>query len=142
MTAKIEYPPGDLYQWNFKEDDGRVRLIGTDPALGDAVVFRWIDEPQGWERREPWPARLENATLLERKRGAASGWPGSIPLLRRPVGRPRKEEIVETERRGRVTAILRRDEVFEIMRRASAVKRTIGEWAADVLRARLREDQP
>jgi hypothetical protein len=138
MAKQLEYDPNAiLYRWIYKEDDGNVRLIGTDPALKDTTkFFRWIDEPHGWEQREPWSQGTVNATAIQHKIGARSGWTGAIPLPSRPVGRPRKE-VAEEDRPVSVSTSMRRAELFEIMRRAGEEKMTVSEWVAGVLRDRL-----
>jgi hypothetical protein len=137
MTKRIEYEPNAiLYRWNFKEDDGKIRLIGTDPAIADLTkLFRWIDEPHGWEGREPWLGGTVTATRVEHKLGAHSGWTGAIPVSRSP-GRP-KREIADDDRPVSVSTAVRRAELFEIMRRAADAKQTVAQWVAAVLREKL-----
>lgn len=146
MTKKIEYAPDAiLYRWHYKEDDGQIRLIGTDPALGDSSkLFRWIDAPEGWNDREPWSGGTTKATWIDPKLGSHSGWPGAIPVSR-AVGRPKKEiadnkEIANDERPERLSTTVWRAELIEIMRRAADAKQTVPEWIAAVLRKELVED--
>jgi hypothetical protein len=135
-VAKNYDPNALLYQWNFREDDNLPRLIGTDPALADrSKFFRWVNEPNGWERRESWPAGATNITSLDNAAGIASGWPGSVPL-RGPVGRPRKE-LPEDDRPVTISMSIRRAEVFEIQRLASDARKTVSEWIASVVRTEL-----
>jgi hypothetical protein len=139
MGKKIEYSPHALlFRWNYREDDGAVRLVGTDPELKDAArFFRWIDEPGGWDRREPWVQATANATQVEHKVGFASGWPGAQPISR-PLGRPRKD-VAEDDRPVSVSTSLRRAELFEIQRLAADARQSVSEWVASALRARLGE---
>ena len=129
-------PNALLYRWSFREDDGLPRLIGTDPALEDrSKFFRWVDEPGGWERRQPWPHGATNVETLDNAAGAASGWPGALPLRSGP-GRPRKE-IPDDDRPVTVSLSVRRAEVFEIQRHASDARKTVSEWISGVVRAEL-----
>ena len=135
MVKKFD-PQALLYRWNFREDDGLPRLIGTDPALADrSKFFRWINEPGGWERREPWPHGATNVEALENTAGTVSGWPGAVPLRGSP-GRPRKE-LADDDRPVTMSLSLRRVEVFEIQQLASGDRKTVSEWLAAVVRAEL-----
>lgn len=135
--AKQYDPNALLYCWAYREEDGQLRLIGTDPALADrARFFRWIAQPGGWDQREPWPAGIANAELVDNATGAASGWPGAVPLRAKP-GRPRKEYEDEDERPASINTTMKRAELFEIQRRASEEHKSVSEWAAGVLRAEL-----
>lgn len=126
-----------LYRWLYKEDDGFVRLIGTDPALADrSQFFRWSDEPGGWSRREPWPQGAANVEPLDNAAGAQSGWPGATPVPGRSPGRPRKE-VADDDRPINITASVRRGELFEIQRRAAEARKSVSEWIAGVIRAQL-----
>lgn len=130
-------PNALLYRWSFREDDNLPRLIGTDPALSDrSKFFRWINEPGGWDRREPWPHGATNVEALDNSAGVASGWPGAQPLPPRPRGRPVKE-VAEDDRPVTVSFSIRRAAMFEIQRRASDGRQTVGEWIAGVVRAEL-----
>lgn len=138
--AKVYDPNAILYRWLFKEEDGLVRLIGTDPALVDRDrLFRWIDQPGGWDDREPWPQNATNADLIDNALGVASGWPGSVPV-RKPPGRPRKD-LGPEDRSINVSASVRRAELFEIQRAASAAQQSVAEWVADAIRSQLRIQQ-
>ena len=132
-----QYDPNALlYQWRFREDDNLPRLIGTDPALSDrSKFFRWINEPGGWERREPWPHGATNVEALDNSAGLASGWPGAFPLRGKP-GRPRKE-VADDDRPITMSISIRRAEVFEIQRRASDARQTVSEWIASAVRAEI-----
>jgi hypothetical protein len=140
MTKKLEYNvDAVLYRWNYREDDGLVRLIGTDPDLKDkARFFRWIDEPLGWTRREIWAQGASNVTAVDQRVGTGSGWPGALPVTR-PLGRPKKE-LAKDDQPVTVTTSLRRGELFEIMRRAADARLSVSEWVADVVRGQL--DRP
>ena len=132
-----QYDPNALlYRWSFREDDNLPRLIGTDPALSDrSKFFRWINEPGGWARREPWPHGATNVEALDNSAGLASGWPGAVPLRGKP-GRPRKE-IADDDRPITMSLSIRRAEVFEIQRLASDARQTVSEWIAGVVRAEI-----
>lgn len=129
-------PNALLYRWSYREDDNLPRLIGTDPALADrSKFFRWINEPGGWERREPWPSGATNVETLDNSAGVASGWPGAIPI-RAKLGRPRKE-VEGDDRPVTLSLSIRRAEVFEIQRLASDARLTVSEWIGSVVRAEL-----
>ena len=129
-------PNALLYRWNFREDDNLPRLIGTDPELADrSKFFRWISEPGGWERREPWPHGATNVEALDNEAGTTSGWPGALPS-RAKLGRPRKE-VSEEDRPVTLSFSIRRAEVFEIQRYASDARQTVSEWMGSVVRAEL-----
>ena len=129
-------PNALLYRWTFREDDNLPRLIGTDPELENrSRFFRWINEPGGWERREPWPPGASNVEPLDNTAGTASGWPGAIPLRAKP-GRPRKE-VTDDDRPVTMSLSVRRAEVFEIQRHASDARKTVSEWVGGVVRAEL-----
>lgn len=129
-------PNAILYRWTFREDDNLPRLIGTDPALADrSKFFRWVNEPGGWERCEPWPHGATNVEALDNAAGITSGWPGAFPLRATP-GRPRKE-VAEDDRPVTMSLSIRRAEVFEIQRHASDVRKTVSEWIGSVVRAEL-----
>jgi hypothetical protein len=132
-----QYDPNALlYRWIFREEDNLPRLIGTDPALADrSKFFRWINEPGGWERRDPWPHGATNVEALDNSVGLASGWPGAVPLRGKP-GRPVKE-VADDDRPITVSCSIRRAEVFEIQRLASDTRRTVSEWIAGVVRAEI-----
>lgn len=137
--GKVYDPHAILYRWLFKEEDGLVRLIGTDPALADrSRLFRWIDQPGGWDDREPWPQGVTNTEIIDNAVGAVSGWPGAVPVRVSP-GRPRNKEVAGSEDRSiNVSASVRRTELFEIQRVASAARQSVSEWVADAIRAQLR----
>lgn len=129
-------PQALLYRWIFREDDNLPRLIGTDPALSDrSKFFRWINEPGGWERREPWPTGATNVEALDNSAGIASGWPGATPL-RSKLGRPRKE-VPDDDRLVAMSLSVRRADVFEIQRLASEARQTVSEWVAGVVRSEI-----
>jgi hypothetical protein len=132
-----QYDPNALlYRWMYREDDGLPQLIGTDPELADrSKFFRWIDEPNGWERRIPWPQGAVNVESLPNAVGLASGWPGAQPIRAKP-GRPRKE-VDDDDRPVTVSLSVRRAEIFEIQQLASTARRTVSEWLAGVVRAEL-----
>ena len=135
MERKFD-PNALLYRWIFREDDNLPRLIGTDPALADrSKFFRWINEPGGWDRREPWPQGTANTEALDNVAGSASGWPGAIPLRGKP-GRPRKE-VQDDDRPVTLSLSIRRAEVFDIQRYASDARKTVSEWIGGVVRAEL-----
>ena len=124
---------GLLYRWIFREDDGLVRFIGTDPALGDDLqLFRWVNEPGGWDRREPWSQGIANAEKIDSVMAAVSGWPGA----KRGPGRPKKE-VPEDDRPISVSASVRRAELFEMQRLASEQRKSVSEWIASAIRAQL-----
>ena len=129
-------PHALLYRWNFREDDNLPRLIGTDPELADrSKFFRWVNEPGGWDRREPWPHGATNVEALDNSAGLASGWPGAVPVRGKP-GRPRKD-VPDDERPVTLSLSLRRAEVFEVQRLAADARQTVGEWIGSVVRAEL-----
>lgn len=129
-------PNALLYRWIYREEDNLPRMIGTDPALADrSKFFRWVNEPGGWEHREPWSAGTANTEVLDNSAGIASGWPGA-QVLRPKLGRPRKE-VEEADRPVTLSFSIRRADVFEIQRRASDARRTVSEWLGDVVRGRL-----
>lgn len=129
-------PNALLYRWRFREDDNLPRLIGTDPELADrSKFFRWINEPGGWERREPWPPGATNVEALDNVAGTASGWPGALPLRAKP-GRPRKE-VADEDRPVTLSFSVRRAELYEIQRHASDARQTVSEWVGGVARAEL-----
>lgn len=129
-------PNALLYRWTFREDDNLPRLIGTDPELANrSKFFRWVNEPGGWERREPWPHGATNVEPLDNAAGTASGWPGAVPLRRNP-GRPIKE-VADDDRPVTVSLSVRRAEVFQIQRHASDARKTVSEWVGGVVRAEL-----
>jgi hypothetical protein len=129
-------PNAILYRWSFREDDNLPRLIGTDPALADrSKFFRWINEPSGWERREPWPHGATNVEALDNVAGTASGWPGALPLRAQP-GRPRKE-VADDDRPVTMSFSIRRAEVYAIQRHASDARQTVSEWISGAVRAVL-----
>ena len=129
-------PNALLYRWSFREDDNLPRLIGTDPSLADrSKFFRWVNEPGGWERREPWLHGATNVEVLDNVAGTASGWPGALPLRAKP-GRPRKE-VADDDRPVTMGLSIRRAEVFEIQRHASDARQTVSEWIGGVVRAEL-----
>lgn len=129
-------PQAILYRWSFREDDNLPRLIGTDPDLADrSKFFRWIDEPGGWERREPWPQGATNVHALDNAAGITSGWPGAIPLKAKR-GRPTKD-VPEDDKLVPVNVSVRRAEMFVLQRLASEARQTVGEWATSVVRAEI-----
>ena len=132
-------PEALLYRWVFKEDDNLPRLIGTDPELADRTkFFRWINEPGGWERREPWTQGATNVEAVDNSMGITSGWPGAIPQsgAKRGPGRPRKE-VADEDRLVVISVSIRRAEMFDIQRIASDSRQTVPEWATAVVRAEL-----
>ena len=131
-------PNAILFRWTFREEDNLPRLIGTDPALADrAKFFRWIDEPAGWDRREPWLHGAVNVEVADNAAGSASNWPGAVPVRGKP-GRPRKDFAEDDENRPvSLSLSVRRSEIFEIQRHASAARKTVSEWLASVVRAEL-----
>lgn len=130
-----QFPPDALlYRWNFQEDDARPRLIGTDPTIGRDQFFRWVNEPGGWDRREPWPQGAANAEKIGNAAAAVSGWPGAS--AGRGRGRPKKE-LAEDDRPISVSASVRRAELFEIQQLASASKKSVSEWIASAIRSQL-----
>lgn len=131
-------PNALLYRWIYREDDGLPRLIGTDPALADrSKFFRWVNVPHGWNDREPWPQGTANTEALSHQDGAASGWPGAVPLPSAPRGRPRKEFASNDDRPVSVSASVRRAELFEIQKIASEERKSVSEWVCDAIRAQL-----
>jgi hypothetical protein len=136
-VAKQYDPNALLYRWLFKEEDGLVRLVGTDPELGDRTrFFRWIDQPGGWEDREAWPQGATNVEVLDNALGKVSGWPGAVPV-RKPVGRPRKDVAGPEDRSINVSASIKRAELFEVQRAASEARQSVPEWIAAAIRLRL-----
>lgn len=132
-----QYDPNALlYRWSFREDDNLPRLIGTDPSLADrSKFFRWINEPGGWERREPWPHGATNVEALDNSAGLASGWTGAVPLRGKP-GRPVKE-VADDDRPLTMSFSIRRAEVFKIQRLASDARQTVSEWIAGAVLAEV-----
>ena len=129
-------PQAILYRWMYREDDDLPRLIGTDPDLADrSKFFRWIDEPGGWLRKEPWSQGATNVQALDNSAGLASGWPGAIPLAPKR-GRPTKD-VAEDDKLVPVNVTVRRAEMFDIQRLASDARQTVPEWAASVIRAEI-----
>lgn len=129
-------PQALLYRWIFREDDNLPRLIGTDPDLADrSKFFRWINEPGGWDRREPWPQGATNVEALDNSAGITSGWPGAIPVKAKR-GRPVKE-VADDDRLVAMSLSVRRADVFEIQRLASEARQTVSEWVAGVVRAEI-----
>ncbi len=126
-----------LYRWNYREADGSSRFIGTDPAigLGDGRWFRWINEPGGWDRREPWPQGTANAEKVANAVALISGWPGAVPMSR-GRGRPKKE-LADDDRPTSVSASVRRSELYEMQLLASAARKSVSEWIAGVIREQL-----
>ena len=137
MGKSKQYDPNALlYRWLFREDDQLPRLIGTDPALADrSKFFRWVNEPTGWERREPWPQGATNIEVLDNSAGLASGWPGAIPIPA-TMGRPRKE-VPDDDRLISMNFSIRRGDVFDVQRLASDARQTVSEWISGVIRAEL-----
>lgn len=142
--GKLYDPNALLYRWLYREEDNLQRLIGTDPALGDrSKFFRWINEPDGWEQREPWPAGATNVETLDNAAGAKSGWPGAAPVPAKR-GRP-PNDVAEDDRLVTVSLSVRRAEVYEIQRHASDARKTVSEWIGAAVRAelgRLRDKAP
>ena len=139
MTKKYD-PNALLYLWTLKEEDGIMRLIGTDPALADrSTFFRWKNVPGGWDHREPWPHGPLNADPCANAKGEHSGWPGASPLPARPVGRPRKE-VSADERPTNLSTSVRRSELFVIQKLASEDRKSVSEWVASVIRDRLQKE--
>ena len=140
MGKQKEYDPeAILYRWLYREDDNLVRLIGTDPELADRTTFfRWINEPGGWERREPWPQGATNVETVDNKVGLTSGWPGAIPQIgvKRGPGRPRKE-VADEDRIVAMSVSIRRGDLFEIQRLASDARQTVSEWVSSVVRVEI-----
>jgi hypothetical protein len=135
MTKQREYSPSAQLLVE-KDADGKSWLIGTDPVLQDTtVLFRWPNEPHGWERRTPHTDGTAGATAVAPPFGTHSCWPGSIPVVR-AVGRPRKE-VAQEDRPISVSTSMRRGELLEIMQRAAAEKLTVSEWVAVTIRSRL-----
>lgn len=138
--AKTYDPNAILYRWRFKEEDGLIRLIGTDPAVADrSRLFRWIDQPGGWDDREPWSQGTMNAELIDNALGFTSGWPGAKPITK-PVGRPRNKIEGPPDKPINVSASIKRVELFEIQRLASAAEQSVAEWVASAIRAQLRQE--
>lgn len=135
---KLEYDPNSvLYRHKYKDDGGCFILVGSDPELADPTkLFRWLDEPVGWEKRELWSQGVTELIPVVNPVGGRSGWPGAIPLAPRPPGRPRKDLPVE-DQIVKVSASLRRAELFEIMRLAADSRQSVAEWVAATLRERL-----
>lgn len=135
MAKQREYDPSARL-FLEKDADGKPWLIGTDPVLQDTtVLYRWPNEPHGWERRTPHAAGFAGATAVEPPFGTHSCWPGAIPVVR-AVGRPRKE-VAQEDRPISVSTSMRRGELLEIMQRAAAEKLTVSEWVAVTIRSRL-----
>lgn len=131
-------PNALLYSWNFREEDGLPRLIGTNPELADrSQFFRWINEPGGWERHEPWPQGATNVQALDNSAGLASGWPGATPLRGKP-GRPRKDPVPENDRTVALSISVRRADVIDIQRRASNANKTVSEWLVGIVHDALK----
>ena len=129
-------PQALLYRWSFREDDNLPRLIGTDPSLGDrSKFFRWINEPGGWAKREPWPHGPTNVEAVDNSAGLTSGWPGAVPM-RPKLGRPIKD-VPEDDKLVATSISIRRAELFKIQRLASDARQTVSEWVASVVRAEI-----
>jgi hypothetical protein len=129
-----------LCRWLYRGEDGLVRLVGTDPELADRThFFRWVNEPGGWSRREPWPDGLVNTEVIDNAAGAASGWPGATPL-RGKAGRPRKE-LEDSDKPASVKASVRRTELFEIQRLASNAQKSVSEWVTIAIRDKLAREK-
>lgn len=129
-------PQALLYRWSFREDDNLPRLIGTDPSLADrSKFFRWINEPGGWAKREPWPHGPTNVEAVDNSAGLASGWPGAVPI-RPKLGRPVKE-VPEDDKLVATSVSIRRAELFKVQRLASDARQTVSEWVASVVRAEI-----
>jgi len=137
LVGKNYDPNALLYRWIYREEDNLQRLVGTDPALADrSKFFRWINEPDGWERREPWPAGTTNVETLDNAAGVLSAWPGAVPLPAKR-GRPPKEEVAEDDRVVTLSLSVRRAELYEIQRHASDARKTVTEWLGATVRAEL-----
>jgi hypothetical protein len=135
-SAKNYDPNAILYRWMFREDDGLPRLIGTDPSWADrSKFFRWIDEPGGWERREPWPQGATNIQALDNSAGLASGWPGAIPIPAK-MGRPRNEASDE-DKVVSTSFSIRRGDLLDVQRLASDARKTTSEWISEVVRKEI-----
>ncbi len=131
-----------LYRHRYKDESGSFVLVGNDPADPDVgKLFRWLDESGGWEKRELWAHGLADLLQLAHPAGLRSGWPGAIPLPPRQPGRPRKDVPVD-DQIVKVSASLRRAELFEVMRLAADAHQSVAEWVAETLRARIRETDP
>jgi hypothetical protein len=132
-----QYPKSALlYRWLYREDDGLVRLIGTDPALDNrALFFRWINQPGGWDDREPWASGSANTESVDNAIGTASGWPGAVPLRARP-GRPPKD-LADGDKTAPVQGSVRRTELYEIQRLASTAQQSVSEWVTGAIREKL-----
>lgn len=143
--GKIFDPNAILYRWLFREEDGHVRLIGTDPALADRTrFFRWPSMPGGWEQREPWTNGIASAELVDNAVGGPSGWPGATPLrgkVGRPPKEPAKKDLPDGDKPTGVKAFVKRTELFEIQRLASDAQKSVSEWAATVIREALARSQ-
>lgn len=129
-----------LYHHRYKADGGQYVMVGTDPTASEndpSLLFRWLDEAGGWERRVIWSQGTADLVKLEPPAGLRSGWPGAIPLPPRQPGRPRKE-VPPDDQVVKVSASLRRAELFEVMRMAADAKQSVSEWIAATLRDRLR----
>jgi len=135
-SAKNYDPNAILYRWLFREDDQLPRLIGTDPALADrSKFFRWIDEPNGWERREPWPQGATNIQSLDNSAGLTSGWPGAVPIPAK-LGRPRNE-ATDDDKLVSMSFKIRREDVFDVQRLASEARQTTSEWISGVIKTAI-----
>lgn len=128
-----------LYRHKYKDEDtGLIVLVGHDPAESDASkLFRWLDAAGEWAHRSVWSEGVADLLPLPHPAGLRSGWPGAIPLPPRPAGRPRKNVSVD-DQAVKISASLRRAELFEIMQLAAAAHQSVAEWAAETLRERLR----
>ena len=144
MGKQKQYSPDALlYRWLYREDDNLPRLIGTDPDLADRTkFFRWINEPGGWERKEPWSQGATNVETVDNSAGLTSGWPGAIPQsgakseAKRGPGRPRKE-VADEDRIVAMSVSIRRGDLFEIQRLASDARQTVSEWVSSVVRVEI-----
>jgi len=135
-SVKQYDPNAILYRWLFREDDQLPRLIGTDPELADrSRFFRWIDEPGGWEKREPWPQGATNIQSLDNAAGTTSGWPGAIPIPAK-MGRPRNEATDE-DKVVSMSFSIRRGDLIDLQRVASDARQTTTEWISGVIRAEI-----
>jgi len=127
-----------LYRHKYKDDGGQFVLIGTDPVDPDPTkLFRWLDEAGGWSKREVWARGAADLLQIAHPAGLRSGWPGAIPLPPRQPGRPRKDVPVD-DQVVKVSASLRRAELFEVMRLAADARQSVAEWVAETLRERIR----
>lgn len=134
--SKTYDPNALLYLWDFREDDNLPRLIGTDPDLADrSTFFRWINEPAGWERREPWSHGATSVKPLDNAAGLTSGWPGALPIPAK-MGRPRNE-VADDDKLISMSFSIRRADVFDVQRLASEARQTVSEWLSSVVRAEI-----